>query len=231
MVWTTMPATRGQAANIAIGAATMTAPGQVSSLSVGWSDGVRLVVRRTFARARIVVWDPYPTGTGVPTGLELMTTFDTTAKDFGPGSGLDSDGQRLVVSDEVHNRVLIWNKFPTASGQPADIVLGQPTFDSNASGTSASSMNTPLGVLLIDGALFVADSGNDRVLVFDPIPSTSGAPATQVLGQASPSGVLTEQAASAVSLNEPVALARCNAQLFVSDRRNRRVLRYDLALP
>ena len=131
----------------------------------------------------------------------------------------------------VGNRVLIWNTIPTVSGTPADLVLGQPTFATEAAGSTASSMNSPTGVEVVDGALFVADAGNDRVLVFDPVPLASGAAATQVLGQSSASSVVLDQAPSDTSLNGPVSLAVGGRKLFVADRLNRRILRYDLALP
>ena len=91
-------------------------------------------------------------------------------------------------------------------------------------------MSGPAGVLIVDGALLVADSGNDRVLVFDPIPSSSGASATQVIGQASTGSALLNQPPSDRNLNGPVDLARVGRKLFVADKNNRRVLRYDLAL-
>src|SRR5438067_2276502 len=39
-----------------------------------------------------------------------------------------SDGVHVVVADTNHNRVLIWNRIPTANDQPADVVVGQQTF-------------------------------------------------------------------------------------------------------
>lgn len=231
LLWTSLPTTRGQAANLVLGASTFTEAGNLSDLIAGWSDGTRLLLRRGFLRARIVVWAQYPTTSGAAPDLELLTAFEPTARNFGAGGGITSDGVRLVAADTVHNRILIWNTIPTASGQPADIVLGQPNFVSDAAGNSASGMSAPQGVMLVDGALLVADAGNDRVLVFDPLPTSSGAAATQALGQVSPSGALHDQPPSATTLNEPFSFARAGRKLFVADRGNRRILRYDLALP
>ena len=55
-------------------------------------------------------------------------------------SGLYSDGTRLFVADKLNNRVLIWNAWPTANGQAADVVLGQAAMTSNGYGTSATTM-------------------------------------------------------------------------------------------
>src|SRR4051794_21363976 len=40
-----------------------------------------------------------------------------------------SDGVHVVVADTNHNRVLIWNRIPTSNDQPADVVVGQPNFN------------------------------------------------------------------------------------------------------
>ena len=52
-------------------------------------------------------------------------------------TGVATDGQRLVVADTDNNRVLIWNSIPTSNNQPADVVVGQSGFTSNA-GTVAA---------------------------------------------------------------------------------------------
>ena len=100
-----------------------------------------------------------------------------------------SDGQRLYVADLGHNRVLIWNSIPTSNAQPADIVLGQPNFETARANNSpelcdpdgeddegeptfprrcAATMEFPRYALSDGQRLFVADGGNDRVQVFNP---------------------------------------------------------------
>src|SRR5215475_11219546 len=81
---------------------------------------------------------------------------------------------RLWLSDEANNRVLGWEDIDTLkNGAHADVVVGQPNFFSNnpnEGGQSPSSLNRPHG-LTVDAAhnLYVADSNNNRVLVFtDP---------------------------------------------------------------
>jgi hypothetical protein len=49
------------------------------------------------------------------------------------------DGTHLVVGDNINNRALIWNSFPTSNFQDADVVLGQTDFISAASITGNSS--------------------------------------------------------------------------------------------
>ena len=90
-----------------------------------------------------------------------------------------------------NNRVLAWRStLRFADGAPADLVIGQVGFDavfanSGATTPSASSLDTPRGLAITsDGDLFVADSGNNRVLRFKrPFEQTGKPQANLVLGQ------------------------------------------------
>ncbi len=99
------------------------------------------------------------------------------------GTTLNSEGM-MFVADKFNNRVLIYNTIPTSNNQPADVVIGQTNFTSNGSGNSASQMNGPSSVVSDGTRLFVADEGNNRILVFNTIPVSNGASANVVLGQA-----------------------------------------------
>jgi hypothetical protein len=105
-------------------------------------------------------------------------------------SGLWSDGQRLIVADAWNHRVLIWHELPTRSGQPADVVLGQPDFTAhlpNARGVGAApterSLFWPYGLHSDGQRLWVADTGNRRVLYYETIPQENYAPAQGVIGK------------------------------------------------
>lgn len=157
------------------------------------------------------------------------------------------DGERLIVVDSGNHRVLVWNSMPRTNGTPADVVLGHDRFDSAEANdgnadmdgdadrdASATSMFYPSSALVADGALFVSDAYNHRVLVFDPVPVRSGVPATTVLGQPSLEANDVnrgrgwfERAADTLAL--PAGLAHDGARLFVADRENNRVLAFDRA--
>jgi WD40 repeat protein len=80
--------------------------------------------------------------------------------------------------------VLIWNSVPTSNGQPADVVLGQPDFTSAAAATTQTGLYYPCGVIVSpDGRLIVAEYYNNRVLIWNSIPTSNGAPADVVIGQ------------------------------------------------
>jgi hypothetical protein len=72
---------------------------------------------------------------------------------------------------------------PFTIGMPATLVVGQPNLVSNNKlPPSQSSLNMPFG-LSVDTAdnLYVADSGNSRIMIF-PSPVSSGDDASTVLG-------------------------------------------------
>src|SRR6185436_19577299 len=108
-----------------------------------------------------------------PSALRLPTSVAT-------------DGVHVVVADTNHNRVLIWNRIPTINNQAADVVVGQENFTpSTLTGQvpTAKSMRGPQGVWIVNGKLYVADTQNNRVLVYNRIPTANGAAADVVLGQ------------------------------------------------
>ncbi|MDE2816436.1 MAG: NHL repeat-containing protein [Chloroflexota bacterium] len=102
---------------------------------------------------------------------------------FASGVEIDPSGN-LWVADAANHRVL---RFPlnAATGviaKQADLVLGQPSFQSSTKGFGLSQLDSPAAVRVAsNGWLYVADKGNDRILVFHP-PFTSGMSAASVFG-------------------------------------------------
>lgn len=146
------------------------------------------------------------------------------------GLAVDSRG-RLWIADFANNRVLGYYLASRLGINPAaDIVLGQTTFTTAASGLSALAMANPRGVAVGPGdVLYVADSSNNRVLRFvDLTGASSGSAATGVLGQVNFDSRLTSL--SSVSMRAPGALhADLAGRLWVADTMNDRVLRFDAA--
>jgi NHL repeat len=97
---------------------------------------------------------------------------------------------KIFVVDQGNNRVLIWNKVPSNNGVPADLVLGQKDFYSREVNgglgikrADSASMYFPTDVVFGRKGLFVSDSGNHRVLVWNELPTENGQPADMVIGQ------------------------------------------------
>ncbi len=117
-----------------------------------------------------------------------------------PG-GIASDGQHLVLADRGNNRVLIWNSLPTAN-TPPDVVLGQKDFAAYNSGNGRDQMNWPVSVRTDGQRVIVADTNNDRVLIWNSFPTRNGQPADVVLknnGLIWPWGLWTDGARLVVS--------------------------------
>ncbi len=85
-----------------------------------------------------------------------------------------TDGTHLVVCDRFNNRLLVWNQPPAAWDTPPDLVLGQPDFDANTPGTGKADLNWAGNASLGGGVLAVADTENDRILLWTTFPTTSG---------------------------------------------------------
>lgn len=137
----------------------------------------------------------------------------------------------LFVADASNNRVLEY-AVPFSTGESATLVLGQPGFTTGAinqgGAVGASTMSGPSGSAVdTAGNLYVADSGNCRVLKFTP-PFTNGMSATLVLGKAT----LTDTcvlgvAGTATTLGSVGGLAfDSGGNLWVADNGNSRVLEY-----
>src|SRR5207248_4249712 len=82
-----------------------------------------------------------------------------------------TDGKRLYVADTQNNRVLVWNSILAASnGASADFAIGQPSLTTNAPGAGQTGLDAPRGVAATKNRLVIADTGNNRVLVWQPPP-------------------------------------------------------------
>jgi uncharacterized protein (TIGR03437 family) len=115
----------------------------------------------------------------------LGTNFHTTQQGLRTPTGVATDGHILAIADTGNNRVELWLSLPTSSGQPADVVLGQPTFSAvqQPNVANASSFRGPQGVWIQNGKLFVADTENNRIMIWNSIPTTNNKPADLQLGQ------------------------------------------------
>ncbi len=104
---------------------------------------------------------------------------------FNHPSGLASDGRSLLVCDRNNNRVLVWRDAP-ARNTPPDLVVGQPNFTTNDPGQGRNQLNWPGNVTITpDGkTIALADTNNDRVLIWNSFPAANGSPADVVLGLA-----------------------------------------------
>lgn len=163
------------------------------------------------------------------------------------GLAVDRRNGRLYVADTDNNRVLSWPSVAAyVTGQPADRVIGQPDFTTvtpNTGGLSGKSLNHPAGVAVDGkGRLYIADTGNNRVLRFT-LPPTTGTqpPSTALHGTADEefaadavfgqpdyfSSAPDSGGVSQFSLEQPQSVAAdLYGNVYVADTGNNRVLGY-----
>lgn len=99
---------------------------------------------------------------------------------FNHPGGIATDGTRLLMADKNNNRVLIWNSLPSGNTAP-DIVLGQPNMTNNNPGTVRNAMNWPTAVTVVNDKVMVADTNNNRILIWNSFPTNNGQAADLIL--------------------------------------------------
>lgn len=218
------------------------------------TNGTLFYVADTFNN-RILGYNSVPTSNGQAADFVIGQADLTANNPATSATGLafpykvsvSDDGTHLVVTDSGNNRVLIWNSLPTSNVQ-ADVVIGQTDFTSGypnqsptATGPTASSLSNPTAAMIANGRLFVVDNNNNRLLIWNSIPTVSGQDADVVWGQPSFTtntvncGQGTNNGGtydcsnssypiSAYSLNQPLDLWTNGYQLLVADSSNNRVL-------
>jgi hypothetical protein len=144
--------------------------------------------------------------------------------------GVDFDGTRLAIADRANHRVLLYDSLPTTNGAPADRVLGQSSFTTASTACTATGLDSPRGVGLGDGKLFVSPANQYRVLIWNSWPTQNNAAADIVLGQPNLTSCASNNGGrSAKTFDAWFALglfARAG-KLIVVDNGNNRVLTFN----
>ncbi len=164
---------------------------------------------------------------GQPDFYTQNTTLDEYTGISSSSSDVNSKGV-LAVGSQGSGRILIWNHIPDTNGTPADIVLGNPDFYTENNGPTDAFMNNVESVCFSpDGEKLIAsDGGNNRVLIWNSIPTTNGQPADVVIGQndftSSSTGLGPDK------FNYPWGVfITPTGKLIIGDRQNNRFLIYN----
>ncbi len=138
----------------------------------------------------------------------------------------------LLVADTFNNRVLFF-PAPLSTGMGAARVFGQSSFSEGARGLSSAALNLPTGVAFDAGDnIYVADTGNSRILVCGPLrdlPATGAAALASgaaPIGQPDFSTALGGTASNRLRNPTAIALDAASGDLWVADTGNHRVLRF-----
>jgi hypothetical protein len=219
---------------------------------------------------RVLIWNSAPTSNGAPADsvigqpdfthnnqgtLSTISNGTSVTQVIGLNNPTDlwTDGYRLFVSDTGNHRVLYWGTIPSAPNPTnnnfPDFVIGQSIFGANTSGSGAQHLNAPLGIYSDGSNLYVADSGNNRVLVFDSVNplTTNGPAAAGLFGQSDYSHLAANDIdqnntegdqqnggnnlnPTQYTLKSPSATyTDASGNLYVTDRGNNRVVIFPIA--
>ncbi|MCK4717564.1 MAG: 6-bladed beta-propeller, partial [Thermoplasmata archaeon] len=149
------------------------------------------------------------------TAGELVQTLGTTGVDGNDMEHLNTpvgvsvgDDGKVYVADRANHRIVIYDNI---SDHIADQVIGE----AGVSGSDSAHLSSPQGVMCWNGNIYVADTGNQRVQIFD----SSG----QYLRTL---GVTEKVGPDNCHFNEPSSVfADDDGKLYVADRGNDRVVK------
>ena len=196
---------------------------------------------------RVVVFDGSDGWTNGEAAINVygQTSLTATAAASCSQSGLSSPynvtynsaSDTIFVSEHGNNRVV---SFPATTSTPAMgtnaiNVIGQTSFTSCSNGSTTSTLYGPtdLAINTTTNKLYVADSHNGRVMVFDLSSLTDGMNAAQVFGKPSFTNVNSGRTTSTMFRNvnneSPggVTIDTASNTLYVTDTSNQRLLVFD----
>jgi hypothetical protein len=200
---------------------------------------------------RLLVWPDLPeadgTASAVVVGQPAPDREGPQAGGRGPErglhlpTGLARTPELLLVADAWNHRVLGFDAALDRDDPAPVWVLGQDDLvgvSANRGGESdGRSLYWPFGLLWHDGWLWVADTGNRRVLGWQGLPeggpaARGGRPADVVLGQPDPSARAENRGGEPASdsFRWPHQLAVLDGVLWVADAGNHRLLGWRLPL-
>jgi len=258
LIYNSIPTSNNASADIVVGQANMTSgdkdQGVVQPTAAAngfdWprsvhSDGTKLYVADP-GNHRVVIFNTIPTANdasaNVVIGQPNLTSYNqnqnlgsAAANTLSQTYGVNTAGTKLIIADYGNYRVLIYNTIPTANDTSADVVIGQPDMDSNDANqgglAGANTLFVPHGTYTDGTRLWIDDQGNNRVLLFNSIPTTSNASADAVIGQQSMTVGLADQGGTVAvnTIQSSRGILMIGSKLIVADSGNRRLLVYDVS--
>jgi hypothetical protein len=187
---------------------------------------------------RLNFYNPAPTATGatpnffigkVVAGFNGRNAMAADKTNFLAPYGMLLKGTQMFVADTGNHRVLVWNGIPTTNDTAPNFAIGQQDVDTVTfpSGSSAqNTLNSPRGLCASSNKLFVTESGNHRVSIYN-LPITGNQPnAIAVLGQPTYLDNSSCAATSKGCFNQAWGCFydEVSDELFVTDRNNHRII-------
>ncbi len=240
----------GQAASYVLGQSDFTSSGSATT-QAGFSSPYGVAINSLNHlyvsdknNNRVLIWTNAITSNGQNADMLIGQSWF-----FSNGSGTSSNtlnhpqgvtittNNHVFVSDADNNRIMIWNIDISSNGQAANLVLGQAGFSSNVAGISSTKMSTPSGISSSsNNNLYIADTNNNRIMVYTSTISANGQAANFVLGQLTSEGNVdfygnTMNNPQNSGFNQPSGgtIDPIHNKFFLADTDNNRVLVYNLS--
>lgn len=250
LIWDTVPQESDVAPDVILGQATSTEVtenrgGDCGPLGFYWPFGMAMVEGNFYVadtgNRRVLAWQGIPGPDDQPAyvlGQPSPDVRDENRGELGPNSfrwphDIAGTDAVLHIADAGNHRILGWLPSP-GEDRAADTVLGQTDFVSGAEFPYAPQTDTalrfPYAIDIDDDTMVVADTANNRVLVWDSVPSNSTVPADRVLGQPNfaANGENRWEMVGVDTFCWPYGLCLHGRRLAVSDSGNNRVLIWDI---
>lgn len=207
-----------------------------SSLGTSWGnkfvdDEGRLFIN-DFHRHRVLGFNQIPTTNGASAdfviGQSNFTSNDPglQANQLNEPMAVYGYQGKLLIANYGANSIHLFNTTPTSNGASANIIIGQTGFGLDNNDCTNATLDGPESVIVVDGKLIVADGNNNRILVWNELPTTNNAPANLVVGQTTFTNCDDNQggAVSASSIFYPAGVWSDGKKLIVNDNGNHRIL-------
>jgi hypothetical protein len=247
LVWNELPQRSGVPPDYALGQPDLSAVepnrgGNACADSLYWPFGLGFVHGRFYVadtgNRRVLYWNGLPEPGRPPDGVlgqpDLSQNSENRGEGVGPRSfrwahAIAGDERRLFVADAGNHRVLGWAPPPLGDAF-ANLLLGQKDFASdrelNYGPQSAAKLRFPYGASYDEGLLAVADTANNRVLLYERPAESELAEADGVIGQTdfASFGENGWKAITPATLCWPYGVHLHRRRLAIADSGNNRVM-------
>jgi hypothetical protein len=191
LIWNDLPESNGTPADLVLGQPGFASRddsggGPAGASGMRWPHAVTAAGERLFVAdagtSRIMVWQRVPETNGascdVVLGQAAFDGIDHNRGSYDPGAatlnmpyGIASLSRHLVVADTANSRLIGFDLAEVATGMPGDRLAGQRTFHGKGENRwerpGRDGLCWPYGIATCGDTAIVADSGNNRVLLWE----------------------------------------------------------------
>ena len=253
LIWNTFPTQNGQAADVVLGQPDFehnlpnvmgigTTP---SAQSLNWcygvfSDGEQLWICDTGNR-RVLYFETIPTKSFQKAdGVIGKSTFEErdyeNHEPLWPYSMRVSASGQMAITDTQYYRTLLWHDWKSAFLKEADVIIGQTDFESNGQNQFSlfpkkNTLSWVYDSFFYKNGMFIADTGNSRLLWFETIPKGNSPNADNLIGHTN-FNTSSENANTRFGTDKqlywPFSICIDKNKMFLADTGNHRIVIFSL---